>query len=389
MGKIPKSASYHGYRSSEAWLPREPVISTPTGPEMLAGVSLPPDFDWRNVGGRSFVAPDLNQHIPIYCGACWLHGTSHALNDRIKVLRNGQFPDVLIGRQALMNCVPSPDGKGPPPGCNGGDAYMVHKYLHENKVPDDTCMPYIAQNMGCEPVTVCRNCAGVMNETLGHMVPDYCFAVEKWTGYGVGDFGNVSGEEAMMKEIYARGPIACNAATDHPFMYNYTINEGILKEGVYTTDQKYTKDDIDHVMEVAGWGETASGTKYWVVRNSWGTYWGDMGWVKIRRGVNQHLIESSCDWAVPDFAELDEQLKSRVLGNYILGTTNSGPRVGMKPGTSLLAAMPEGTASSAGGIASTMLIAVVGASAGSLVTGILMTLAGQRRKTMVQPVLLG
>jgi len=53
------------------------------------------------------------------------------LNDRIKVLRNGQYPDVLIGRQALMNCVPSPDGKGPPPGCNGGDAYMVHKYLHD------------------------------------------------------------------------------------------------------------------------------------------------------------------------------------------------------------------------------------------------------------------
>merc|ERR1711972_307722 len=92
------------------------------------------------------------------------------------------------------------------------------------------------------------------------------------------------------------------------------------------TDQKYSEDDVDHVMEVAGWGTTASGIKYWVVRNSWGTYWGDMGWVKIRRGVNQHLIESECNWAVPDFSELETQLKSRVLGDYVHGTHNAGPR---------------------------------------------------------------
>lgn len=35
------------------------------------------------------------------------------------------------------------------------------------------------------------------------------------------------------------------------------------------------EEQIDHVMEVAGWGETPMGQKYWVVRNSWGTYWGE------------------------------------------------------------------------------------------------------------------
>lgn len=74
-------------------------------------------------------------------------------------------------------------------------------------------------------------------------------------------------------------------------------------------------------MEVAGWGTTPSGTKYWVVRNSWSTYWGDMGWVKIRRGVNQMQIESECNWAVPDVQDVESQLKGQVLGDYIHGIT--------------------------------------------------------------------
>merc|ERR1719343_1166189 len=90
-------------------------------------------------------------------------------------------------------------------------------------------------------------------------------------------------------------------------------------EGVYTTNQTFNASQIDHVMEVAGWGETPSGIKYWVVRNSWGTYWGAAGWLKLKRGTNQMLSESECDWAVPTFEELDAALQGRVMGDYIQG----------------------------------------------------------------------
>merc|ERR1719277_1270091 len=122
----------------------------------------------------------------------------------------------------------------------------------------------------------------------------------------------------MMKEIYARGPIACQFATDSKFMMHYTEN-ALQHDGVYVTDQKYNESQIDHVMEVAGWGETASGIKYWVVRNSWGTYWGEAGWLKLRRGVNQQLSEYGCDWGVPTFEDLDLALAGRVMGDYIRG----------------------------------------------------------------------
>merc|ERR1712032_653673 len=77
--------------------------------------------------------------------------------------------------------------------------------------------------------------------------------------------------------------------------------------------------DIDHIMEVTGWGETPDGTKYWTVRNSWGTYWGVAGWFKLERGTNSLLIEEHCDWAVPDFAELDRDLLNEVQGDYYKG----------------------------------------------------------------------
>jgi len=234
------------------------------------------------------------------------------LNDRIKILRGGAFPDVMLGRQAILNCVPDPQNmSAPPPGCNGGDSYMIHEYLHKNKVPDESCMPYQARNMGCAAENVCRNC---FPGEKG------CFTVKKWIGYGVQTYGSVSGEKAMMKEIYARGPIACSFATDDAFMMNYTQN-ALLHEGVYSTPQKFNESQIDHVMEIAGWGETASGRKYWVIRNSWGTYWGSAGWLKLERGSNMLLSESSCDWAVPTFDELDEALLGRVMGDYISGVS--------------------------------------------------------------------
>merc|ERR1719336_858104 len=135
----------------------------------------------------------------------------------------------------------------------------------------------------------------------------------------------------MMREIYTRGPISCSAATDDNFMLHYSEN-AVKHEGVYVTDQIFNDSQIDHVMEVAGWGETKSGIKYWVVRNSWGTYWGDMGWVKIRRGVDQMFMESGgCDWAVPDVEDVEEQLLYGAAGDYLSGITVKTPPLQKHP----------------------------------------------------------
>lgn len=56
--------------------------------------------------------------------------------------------------------------------------------------------------------------------------------------------------------------------------------------------------EITHDISIVGYG-VKHGTKYWVVRNSRGTTWGENGFAKIIRGVNNLNIESECSWATP------------------------------------------------------------------------------------------
>jgi len=54
----------------------------------------------------------------------------------------------------------------------------------------------------------------------------------------------------------------------------------------------------DHDVSITGWGEE-NGTKYWIIRNSWGSYWGEGGTFRLIRGINNLGIEHDCSWAVP------------------------------------------------------------------------------------------
>jgi cathepsin X len=101
-------------------------------------------------------------------------------------------------------------------------------------------------------------------------------------------YGKVSGEEKMMQEIYQRGPIACGVAVPDA-LENYT-------SGVFEDKTKDMK--IVHDISVVGWG-VDNGVKYWTVRNSWGTHYGEQGFVRVIRGINNIAIESDCAWATP------------------------------------------------------------------------------------------
>jgi len=115
-----------------------------------------------------------------------------------------------------------------------------------------------------------------------------CFVPDEYYVYEVEEYGAAVGEQAMMNEIYNRGPIACAVADPDDLMkYEYGI--------YYDTTGRVAE---DHEISVVGWGEE-NGIKYWRVRNSWGSHWGQEGFFKVVRGVNNLGIEGDCSWAVP------------------------------------------------------------------------------------------
>ena len=63
-------------------------------------------------------------------------------------------------------------------------------------------------------------------------------------------------------------------------------------KGVYDNDN-FKSEPIDHVILLVGWGtDLRSGFDFWLIRNTWGTGWGDNGYGLIRRGRNTCNIES-------------------------------------------------------------------------------------------------
>jgi cathepsin X len=48
---------------------------------------IPGQFWWGNVNGVNYLTVQRNQHIPIYCGACWAFSATSCMSDRIKIRR--------------------------------------------------------------------------------------------------------------------------------------------------------------------------------------------------------------------------------------------------------------------------------------------------------------
>ena len=254
---------------------------------------LPKNFVWSNVSGVNYLTKNLNQHVPQYCGSCWAHGSMSALADRIKIAngKHSHSPDVNLAIQFILNCGTETAGS-----CHGGSASGAYQFVKDTGfIPFDTCLVYEAcsaessegqcsakgRDFTCHAMNTCRTCS-----TFSDM-GGFCSALDTFPNATIGEYGNINGEDKIMAEVYARGPVA--AGIDATLLDNY-------KGGVITDTPDY---EINHIVSIVGWGETEKGLKYWVVRNSWGEYWGEMGYFRLIRGVKALGLEDEVSWATP------------------------------------------------------------------------------------------
>jgi len=267
--------------------------SLPLSYEYVDAATLPTSWSWSNVNGVNYMTKNLNQHIPQYCGACWAHAAMSSFADRIKIARKGKGIDINLSIQAVLNCGASMAGS-----CHGGSASGTFQFIQETgSVPFETCQTYQAcssdnddglcpqGNYECSAINTCRTCNFHAKDG------GTCVGVAHFPNATVAEFGMLPPNDtnAMMAEIYARGPIACS------------INAGPMDTytgGIINDDT--TSKDTDHVVSIYGWGtDSSSGLQYWIIRNSWGEYWGEMGHFRIVRGRDQLGIEGNCAWVTP------------------------------------------------------------------------------------------
>ena len=248
----------------------------------LCTAELPQTWYWGDINGTNYLTKNLNQHIPQYCGSCWAHAAVSSLADRVKIARNASKPDINLPAQFLLNC-------GNVGSCNGGSTLSAYRYIHEVGIPFDTCLTYEAcssdsshkvcknRNFDCKPENICRACS----PTQG------CIGIRPYPNVTIHSYGIVRGWQAMMNEIYRYGPIACNIDAAPLSKYRGGILD--IPKGEHSPD---------HVVSIVGWG-TIADIKYWIVRNSWGEYWGELGFFRITLGEDQLAIESNCVFANP------------------------------------------------------------------------------------------
>eukprot|EP00584_Thalassiosira_punctigera_P000567 CAMPEP_0172527430 /NCGR_PEP_ID=MMETSP1067-20121228/2116_1 /TAXON_ID=265564 ORGANISM="Thalassiosira punctigera, Strain Tpunct2005C2" /NCGR_SAMPLE_ID=MMETSP1067 /ASSEMBLY_ACC=CAM_ASM_000444 /LENGTH=375 /DNA_ID=CAMNT_0013311167 /DNA_START=44 /DNA_END=1174 /DNA_ORIENTATION=- len=278
-------------------------IISPLPHTYLAQQDIPDNWNWDDVDGKSYLTKHLNQHIPHYCGSCWAHGAISSLMDRIKIARNGEGHDINLSIQFVLNC-----GAGTAGSCHGGYHTGAYEMIHQmGYIPFETCQPYLACSAEsqegfcpqidttCSAINTCRTCSG-FSDSGGE-----CVELDYFPNATVAEYGEVGDDllstfdsqathvHKIKSEIYSRGPVAT------------TINATPLRDyegGILDDESASTR--TNHIVSIVGFGkDPETGKDYWIIRNSWGEYWGEMGFARIVAGKNMMGIEDRVAWVTP------------------------------------------------------------------------------------------
>eukprot|EP00658_Telonema_sp_P-2_P007739 TRINITY_DN12878_c0_g2_i1.p1 TRINITY_DN12878_c0_g2~~TRINITY_DN12878_c0_g2_i1.p1 ORF type:complete len:307 (+),score=56.42 TRINITY_DN12878_c0_g2_i1:65-985(+) len=274
-----------------AAIPSRVLSPTPAELHLAQGSTFIPYTDWRNLNGTDFTQPVGNQMLPSPCGSCWAFAATGALSDRIAIASGGLRFD--ISPQGLLDC----DSKAG--SCNGGSHVLAYAFAAQTGLTDVTCLPYAGMDNSNWGETACEDRMCKKCDRFGScsFVPgNQTLAVR------VKEHGNLTGVEAMKAEIASRGPIAC-------LMYAHSDGFESYQGGIIRDRTRYP--GVTHVVNVVGFGDAGDGTEYWVVKNSFGTGWGELGFYRVEIGSDIFNMEShECAWAVPE-SDFVHQLRAR------------------------------------------------------------------------------
>ncbi|XP_043707839.1 vignain-like [Telopea speciosissima] len=201
----------------------------------------PSSIDWRTNGA---VTPVKNQG---QCGSCWAFSTVVAIEGINQIKTQNLVP---LSEQQLVDCDRGDQNQG----CNGGLMEYAFEYIKNNGgITTEDIYPYTAQSGTCD---VSKENAPLVTIDGHENVPS-------------------SDENALMQAVANQPVSVAIEASGNAFQF--------YSEGVFTGP---CGTELDHGVAIVGYGTTVDGTKYWIVRNSWGAEWGEQGYIRMQRDVS-------------------------------------------------------------------------------------------------------
>ncbi|CAF3280247.1 unnamed protein product [Rotaria socialis] len=203
-------------------------------------------FDWRT---KSVVSSVKDQRK---CGCCYAFATATVM-ETLYAIKTNSKTIIDFSAQQIADC--SSNGNN---GCAGGNFGPSVRYLADNggKIATESSYPYAGAQKSCRT-------SGVNEIQLGNIQ------------YGVIPEGN---EKKLAEALTNYGPIFIGIDTDTKLFMFY-------KTGVLKIDNCPTRrQDMDHAMAVVGYGyDDALKSSYWIIKNSWGTKWGEQGYLRLAK----------------------------------------------------------------------------------------------------------
>jgi len=232
--------SYKGYSLSKSLANRGQMQYAPSNTK-VGLQDLPASVDWRQKG---VVTPVKNQGG---CGSCWAFAATESIESNV-AQNTGKL--LTLSPQNVVDCTPNPQHCGGSGGCDGATAELAFEYVAGAGIASNQAYPY-------------RAITGKCNEQIAKSAKIKSFVKLIENNY-----------TDLMVAIATVGPIAVSVDASVWGAYSSGVFTGCPKPGQYV--------DIDHAVQLVGYG-TQNGKDYWIVRNSWGSGWGESGYIRIER----------------------------------------------------------------------------------------------------------
>jgi len=243
-------SQYTGFNKGISNLIR-PASSTKHTNASVNSADIASKVDWRDVAVTSI--QDQGQ-----CGSCWAFSAVAAMES---ASYNYSQTLTKLSEQQLVSCDTEQNH-----GCNGGSMNIAFEYAAQKGMYPESQYPYTAQNDACDT----SNLYGpYVYKPTDHSVI---------YGYSVEDT-----KKAVMQQVVS---VAIEA--DQDVFRNY-------KSGVINNS---CGDYVNHGVVIVGYDSNYSENEFWIVKNSWGSSWGENGYVRISTStILQHDGQCGILWS--------------------------------------------------------------------------------------------